>query len=586
LRTRDPNITDPRQWPMVGTGSKLGFCLMDLSNCQSSLGDCVSNDGQVLSSANFPNYGLGIRYNCSPQIQGISSGYVDIYSQNLDGMWVNIPPGTCNGQYWLVVEVDPNNNFIESDENNNVEAFPITLTRQGNVNPLKISGINTFCEGQSTTLTAQNANRVIWSTGDTSRTITVSQPGRYSVQIVDQLCTQQGNKDSVEVSQFYVDTTGLLATVGGCIRNAVTATLPANYMNASWYVSSGATDVRTINLPRLNADTILYYRMNQASTSSKLDTVGLRNTSGGTAMYATGNFGINFSAFNSVTIRSVDIYASVLGSRTIQIRNQNNLPIFEKTVNITTQGKNTVALNAFIPAGNNYFIGFKQGTLINGIVNTSNVMFPYQLNNAFRLNNGTGGANLYPYFYNFVISESRTCQVGPLPVLIRASGVIPAIVNMDSNYVVNQSPITLTPQPAGAVFSGPHVSSSGTLVPPAAPGRYMLTCTYYDGVSTCTVTSTAYYNVNLPTALGGKILPTKIFPNPSTGLLNIEPGAFKDQQARIEIRDAQGRLVLGFDKKMSSDLETLSLSPLKDGLYSISIKAQEASWHGNLSIVK
>ncbi len=588
LRIRDENISDPRQWPLVGTGSKLGFCLMDLSNCQSSLGDCVSNNGQVLSSANFPNYGLGIRYNCSPQIQGISSGYVDIYSQNLDGMWVNIPPNTCNGQYWLVVEVDPNNNFIESDETNNVEAFPITLNRQGgNSQPLRISGINSFCEGQSTTLTAQNSNRVIWSTGDTSRSITVTQPGRYSVRSLNQVCSQQqGNKDSVEVAGFNVDTIGLMSTVNACVLNPITTTLPAHYMNASWYVSSGATDIRTIQWPRLNGDTLLYYRMNQASAGAKRDSVGLRNPTIGTAVYSTGNFGINFSALNSLSLRTVDIYASIVGNRTIQIRNSANQAIFEKTVNITSQGKNTIELNAFLTAGNNYFIGFKQGTLINGIVNTSNVLFPYLLANVLQLNNGTGGATLYPYFYNFVVSESRICQVGPLPVMVRARGVIPAIANMDSNYVINQNPITLTPQPAGAVFSGPHISSSGTLVPPATPGRYMLTCTYYDGVSTCTVTSTAYYNVNLPTALGSKIAPTKIFPNPSTGLLHLEPGAFKDQQARIEIRDAQGRLVLGFDKKLSSELETLSLSPLKDGLYSISIKSKEASWHANLSIVK
>ena len=44
-------------------------------------------------------------------LQGISAGYVDIYSKTLDGMWINIPPDVCNGNYWIVVEIDPNNNF-------------------------------------------------------------------------------------------------------------------------------------------------------------------------------------------------------------------------------------------------------------------------------------------------------------------------------------------------------------------------------------------------------------------------------------------------------------------------------------------
>ncbi|MBL0065097.1 MAG: hypothetical protein IPP38_08750 [Bacteroidetes bacterium] len=40
------------------------------------------------------------------------------------------PPDVCNGTYWIVVEIDPNNNFRETKEWNNVAAVPVTLTRQ------------------------------------------------------------------------------------------------------------------------------------------------------------------------------------------------------------------------------------------------------------------------------------------------------------------------------------------------------------------------------------------------------------------------------------------------------------------------
>ena len=33
LRIPDPNIPHPEDWPIVGEGSKIGFCVMDLSNC-------------------------------------------------------------------------------------------------------------------------------------------------------------------------------------------------------------------------------------------------------------------------------------------------------------------------------------------------------------------------------------------------------------------------------------------------------------------------------------------------------------------------------------------------------------------------
>ncbi|MFM7727074.1 MAG: lysyl oxidase family protein, partial [Flavobacteriales bacterium] len=131
LRLQNPNEPDPTKWPIVGRGSKLAYCLLDLSSCNSSTGYCRDSVNTVLNSTNLPNYGLGGgAYGCSNTLQGISAGYVDTYSKSLDGMWVNIPLGTCNGTYYIVIEIDPNNNFREQNENNNVMAVPITLTRQ------------------------------------------------------------------------------------------------------------------------------------------------------------------------------------------------------------------------------------------------------------------------------------------------------------------------------------------------------------------------------------------------------------------------------------------------------------------------
>ncbi|MBL7923222.1 MAG: hypothetical protein JNL88_03400, partial [Bacteroidia bacterium] len=103
--TPDPN---PLNWPVIGTGSKLAFCLMDYGSCSTYNGHCVDSANNTLLNSNFPNFGLGGgSYNCSPSVQGISSGYTDIYYQSLDGMWINLPPGLCNGTYWMVIQLDP-----------------------------------------------------------------------------------------------------------------------------------------------------------------------------------------------------------------------------------------------------------------------------------------------------------------------------------------------------------------------------------------------------------------------------------------------------------------------------------------------
>ena len=176
--TADPN---PLNWPVIGNGTKLAFCLMDYGSCSTYNGHCVDSLGNVLTNGNFPNFGLGGgQYGCSPVVQGISSGYTDIYYQSLDGMYIDIPPGTCNGTYWVVVQLDPFNYFLESSETNNVFAVPVTLTQQ-EVVMVSANGPASFCNGGNVTLTAAQASNYLWSNGATTRSITVSQAGNYSV---------------------------------------------------------------------------------------------------------------------------------------------------------------------------------------------------------------------------------------------------------------------------------------------------------------------------------------------------------------------------------------------------------------------
>jgi hypothetical protein len=56
----------------------------------------------------------------------------DIYTEGTDGQWIDIPNGTCNGQYYIVSVTDPDNVFLESNEDNNWVVVPIFLTGQTN----------------------------------------------------------------------------------------------------------------------------------------------------------------------------------------------------------------------------------------------------------------------------------------------------------------------------------------------------------------------------------------------------------------------------------------------------------------------
>lgn len=199
----DPN---PLNWPIIGTGAKLAFCLMDYGTCSTYNGHCVDSAGTTLTNGNFPNFGLGGgSFTCSPSTQGISSGYTDIYYQSLDGMWIDIPPGVCNGQYYIVAQIDPENYFVESNENNNVMVVPFTLTKQSAGPVVTASGPTTFCQGQSVTLTASPGTGYLWSNGETTQSINVTTAGSYS-------CTVSGSACSSGTSPVVVNVTSLNAS--------------------------------------------------------------------------------------------------------------------------------------------------------------------------------------------------------------------------------------------------------------------------------------------------------------------------------------------------------------------------------------
>ncbi len=118
----DPDATT---WPIVAVGTKQSFCLINLGSCSGSPGACIGDNGQVVLTV--PNQGFGVVSGCGLQ-QGIYPGLMDVY-----GLGLNDPidlTGVCNGDYYLVAITDPDNYFLESNENNNWVAVPITLTMQ------------------------------------------------------------------------------------------------------------------------------------------------------------------------------------------------------------------------------------------------------------------------------------------------------------------------------------------------------------------------------------------------------------------------------------------------------------------------
>ncbi len=171
--TSDP---DPKNWPIIGTGTKQSFCLVNLGSCSSNSGECVDNNGNTILTV--PNNGVGFHTGCGLN-QGIYPGQYDVYSMGLNDPIVL--DNVCNGTYYIVSITDPENNFLESDETNNTVAVPITLTQQNASPAIIASGSTTICPGDSVILNSNTASNYLWSTGETTQSIVVYTAGSYTV---------------------------------------------------------------------------------------------------------------------------------------------------------------------------------------------------------------------------------------------------------------------------------------------------------------------------------------------------------------------------------------------------------------------
>lgn len=120
---------NPHCWKVIAESAKVSYCLFDNMICSEENRYCVSNES-VYSYQNLKNYGLGDFPSCDSQKQGISVGGIDYYGINYEGQHIDLPPNIKSGKYYLHIEVDPSNEYLEMNEENNSILVPITISQK------------------------------------------------------------------------------------------------------------------------------------------------------------------------------------------------------------------------------------------------------------------------------------------------------------------------------------------------------------------------------------------------------------------------------------------------------------------------
>jgi hypothetical protein len=118
LRKIDPSCDSEETaaaCPVAGIGHKVSFCLTDTGVYDRVVG----RDGGGLRCT--------LDQNNTRIVQGISAGWMDVYSRGLPGQLIDVT-ALDSGEYWLEVEVNPHRAVFEGNYQNNVTRTRLQLT--------------------------------------------------------------------------------------------------------------------------------------------------------------------------------------------------------------------------------------------------------------------------------------------------------------------------------------------------------------------------------------------------------------------------------------------------------------------------
>lgn len=114
---------------------------------------------------------------------------------------------------------------------------------------ISASGALNICEGDSVILTATSSFGYLWSTGDTTQSITVDESGVYQVSAINSLGLVSEASDSVAVAVYAIPAQ---PTVSGnntlCDTNTIQLTASSGYPYYSWSTGEQDTNVISVNM--------------------------------------------------------------------------------------------------------------------------------------------------------------------------------------------------------------------------------------------------------------------------------------------------------------------------------------------------
>ena len=307
-----------------------------------------------------------------------------------------------------------------------------------------------FCEGGSVILTSTAASEYTWSNQMTGQSITVSQPGSYSVTIT-------GTCDNFTSTPITVSTLNAPAPNANdvVIPSAGTADLIATGVGSefNWYdqaaggslVGAGAN----WTTPFVSGNTTYY--VEEVHTYGGGITYGAKTNKANDGVYHNSTTYYNYFDVNEdCSLISVKVYTETAGNRTAYIEDSNGNTVFSQEFNMPA-GESRIYFTGWnLTPGTDY--RFRALEADHGMWrddSPANVNFPYTVGDMVTITGAnTGSQQYYYYYYDWEVeADGVECISSRTPVEVS----IDPSVGIEN--IVLENSISAYPNPSNGVIS-------------------------------------------------------------------------------------------------------------------------------------
>ena len=410
----------------------------------------------------------------------------------------NLVSGT-NSYNWAVPSVSSSNCVVRVSDVSNASKFDVSDYPFKIVSPnapsITASGSVNLCAGQTVQLTSSALNNNVWSTGDTTQSITVASPGNYTVTLVQSACSLYSNTVNVVVNPI---PTAPVITANGpttfCLGSNVSLSSNKTSGN-SW--NPGGQVGQTISVSSPGTYTLTYTDPNGCSSTSSGIAVAVSapptiSVTGPTTI-CTGDSTILTSSSSTSNIwlpngqTTQTIKVGTAGNYSVQVTDGNGCTASSNQIAITQ--KQTASTIQITAVGSTNICQNESVQLVSSNP-TGNIWSNGQTTNSISVS--TAGN----YSVSFTDTSGCTVTSAPLAVTQKTTPAAPSISASNSSFCVGDSVLLTATATTGIIWNN---GSNNTSIYAKTGGSYSAQAIGANGCYSNT-SSTAITMHPLPTA--------------------------------------------------------------------------------------